>query len=53
MLLHDNPVTLQAVPLIVNRARAEGYRFVTTVELMAGLPEPVRIVANPALRKEK
>ncbi len=53
VLLHDNPVTLQAVPLIVNRARAEGYRFVTTADLMAGLPEPVRIVANPVLGKGK
>lgn len=47
LLLHDNPVTLQAVPEIVARARAQGYHFVTTAELLASLPEPVRIVANP------
>ena len=51
ILLHDNPVTLQAVPEIVARARAQGYRFVTTAELMASLPEPVRIVANPPAPK--
>lgn len=47
ILLHDNPLTVAAIPAIVARARAQGYRFVTTAELMASLPEPVRIVANP------
>ncbi len=47
ILLHDNPVTLLAVPEIVARARAQGYRFVTTAEMLASLPEPVRVVANP------
>lgn len=50
ILLHDNPVTVAAVPDIVARARAQGYRFVTTAELMASLPEPVRIVANPPIK---
>jgi peptidoglycan/xylan/chitin deacetylase (PgdA/CDA1 family) len=47
ILLHDNPVTVEAVPDIVARARAQGYRFITTAELMADLPEPVKVVANP------
>lgn len=51
ILLHDNPVTVEAVPEIVARAKAQGYRFVTTAELMAGLPEPVKIVANPPVKR--
>jgi peptidoglycan/xylan/chitin deacetylase (PgdA/CDA1 family) len=47
ILLHDNPVSIEAVADIVARARTQGYRFVTTAELMASLPEPVRVVANP------
>ena len=52
ILLHDNPVTVSAVPEIVARARAQGYRFVTTAEMLASLPDPVRIVANPIAREE-
>ena len=51
ILLHDNSVTLQAIPKIVAYARSQGYRFVTTAELMAGLPEPVKIVANPVVAR--
>ena len=51
VLLHDNPVTLAALPEIVARARAEGYRFVTTSEMLASLPEPVRVVANPRVAR--
>ena len=51
ILLHDNPITVAAIPALVARARAQGYRFVTTAELMASLPEPVTIVANPPARK--
>lgn len=47
ILLHDNPVSIEAVADIVARARTQGYRFVTTSELMASLPEPVKVVANP------
>lgn len=47
VLLHDNPITLAALPEIVARARAQGYRFVTTSEMLASLPEPVRVEANP------
>lgn len=51
ILLHDNPVTVSAIPDIVARARAQGYRFVTTAELMASLPEPIKIVANPLVKR--
>ena len=51
ILLHDNPVTVSAIPEIVARARAQGYRFVTTAEMLASLPEPVRIVANPLVKR--
>ena len=47
ILLHDNATTVSAVAEIVARARAQGYRFVTTAEMLASLPDPVRIVANP------
>lgn len=51
ILLHDNAVTLSAVPEIVARARAQGYRFITTAEMLASLPDPVRIVANPWVKR--
>lgn len=51
ILLHDNPVTCAAIPSIVARARAQGYRFVTTAEMLASLPEPIRLVANPVVAK--
>ncbi len=51
VLLHDNPVTLAALPEIVAQARAQGYRFVTTSEMLASLPDPVRVEANPVVRK--
>ena len=51
ILLHDNSATLAALPEIVARARAQGYRFVTTAEMLASLPVPVRIVANPLVRR--
>jgi peptidoglycan/xylan/chitin deacetylase (PgdA/CDA1 family) len=51
ILLHDNPVSVEAVPDIVARAKSQGYRFITTAELMAGLPEPVKIVANPPVKR--
>lgn len=53
ILLHDNPVSIEAVADIVARARTQGYRFVTTSELMASLPEPVKVVANPVEREEE
>ena len=53
ILLHDNPVSIEAVADIVARARTQGYRFVTTAELMASLPEPVKIVANPVEGKRE
>lgn len=51
ILLHDNATTVSAVAEIVARARAQGYRFVTTAEMLASLPDPVRIVANPVEKR--
>ena len=51
VLLHDNAITLAALPEIVAKARAQGYRFVTTAQMLASLPEPVRVEANPKTRR--
>ena len=53
ILLHDNATTVSAVAEIVARARAQGYRFVTTAEMLASLPDPVRIVANPVGKPQR
>jgi len=47
ILLHDNPVTASALPTIIQKLRERGYRFKTVTEMLAELPKPVRIVANP------
>ena len=47
ILLHDNPVTAAALPTIVEALRKQGYGFKTVSEMLAELPNPVHIVANP------
>lgn len=50
ILLHDMDATANALPLIIDRVRAEGYEFKSTAQMLADLPEPVQIVANPPVR---
>ena len=47
ILLHDNPVTAAALPNILRRAKADGYRFISTTEMLSRLPKPVAVIANP------
>ncbi len=42
ILLHDYPATARALPEILRRLSAHGYRFVTISELIAHLPERPR-----------
>lgn len=47
ILLHDNPVTAKALPTILEKLLAQGYKFRTSAEFLAELPHPVTVVANP------
>ena len=48
ILLHDdNPGTVQALPMVLDRLSAEGYRFVTASEMLAHLPHPVQLPPIP------
>lgn len=48
ILLHDRyPGTVEALPRILDEATRRGYRFVTISEMLARLPNPVRVEANP------
>jgi peptidoglycan-N-acetylmuramic acid deacetylase len=47
ILLHDNPVTAQALPTIIQQCKAQGYVFRTCTEFLEELPHPVEVVANP------
>ncbi|HWD37585.1 MAG TPA: polysaccharide deacetylase family protein [Fimbriimonas sp.] len=47
ILLHDNPVTAEALPTIIEKLKAEGYRFVSTAQMMDELPHPILVVSNP------
>ena len=47
ILLHDNPVTAAALPSIIQKLRSEGYGFKTVAGMLAELPKPIKITANP------
>ena len=49
ILLHDNPVTAKAMPMVVDRCRQEGFEFVSAKTMLANLPKPVVIDANPII----
>lgn len=46
ILLHDSPDTAQALPTILQRLKDEGYRFVTTTQMLSRLPRPVVLASN-------
>jgi peptidoglycan-N-acetylglucosamine deacetylase len=49
ILLHDDyPTTVMALPRILAALQRQGYRFVTVSEMLAHLPKPVVIQADPA-----
>jgi peptidoglycan/xylan/chitin deacetylase (PgdA/CDA1 family) len=47
ILLHDTPLTTQALELIIARLKGQGFTFVTVSQMLAHLPSPVVVVANP------
>ena len=47
VLLHDNPVTAEALPTIVAQCLQQGYTFKSCSEFLRDLPHPVVVVANP------
>jgi peptidoglycan/xylan/chitin deacetylase (PgdA/CDA1 family) len=48
ILLHDNPITAEALGPMIDAIRAQGYEFETCAEMMKNLPNPVYVDANPA-----
>jgi hypothetical protein len=46
ILLHDTPDTARALPELVRRLKAQGYRFVTVTQMLARLPRPVFLASN-------
>jgi peptidoglycan/xylan/chitin deacetylase (PgdA/CDA1 family) len=47
ILLHDIAGTADALPTILEELQAKGFTFKTTSEMLAELPKPVLLVANP------
>lgn len=48
ILLHDNPVTAEALGPMIDAVRAQGYEFDTCANMMKDLPNPVYVVVNPS-----
>ena len=46
ILLHDSPDTAKALPTILQRLTEQGYRFVTTTQMLSRLPRPVVLASN-------
>lgn len=49
ILLHDNPITAEALGPMIDAVRAQGYEFETCAEMMKHLPNPVYVDVNPAV----
>lgn len=47
ILLHDNPVTVAAMPKMIDEIRAQGYEIKLCREMMEELPQQVRVLSNP------
>jgi peptidoglycan-N-acetylglucosamine deacetylase len=47
ILLHDNPITAEALPVMIDMIRAEGYEFVSTQQMLERMPSPITISPNP------
>jgi peptidoglycan/xylan/chitin deacetylase (PgdA/CDA1 family) len=47
ILLHENTATALALPRIITRLEADGYRFVPISKMLRDLPRPVSVVVNP------
>ena len=46
ILIHDAPDTAAALPMIIDKLKAQGYQFVTVSQMLAHLPDPVNIPTN-------
>lgn len=46
ILLHAHPDTAKALPEILSRLKADGYRFVTVSQMLGRLPRPVYVKTN-------
>lgn len=46
ILLHDNPVTIDAMPEILKELKEKGYKTELIGEMLGNLPSPVKIVSN-------
>lgn len=46
ILLHDTPDTAAALPGLIARLKADGYRFVTVTQMLSRLPRPVFLASN-------
>ncbi len=51
ILLHDQPVTAQALPKILSALQGDGYQFVTIAQALRDIDHPVKIEANPPLNE--
>ena len=49
ILLHDYAPTVRALPTILDKLKAEGYRFVTLSEMVSHLPRKPRLAAQKLL----
>lgn len=41
ILLHDNPITISAMPRILQQLKKDGYKIETITEMLAGLKHPI------------
>ena len=47
ILLHDNPITAEALGPMIDAVRAQGYEFESVADMMKNLPNPVYVDVNP------
>ncbi|MEZ0326207.1 MAG: polysaccharide deacetylase family protein [Fimbriimonas sp.] len=50
ILLHDAPATAKAMPAILSGLKARGFQIITLTQMLASLPRPVFVTANPYSR---
>jgi peptidoglycan/xylan/chitin deacetylase (PgdA/CDA1 family) len=50
ILLHDTPATAKAMPAIIRGLRARSFQIVSVSQMLASLPQPVFVSANPLTR---
>ncbi|MBS1720106.1 MAG: polysaccharide deacetylase family protein [Armatimonadetes bacterium] len=48
IVLHDIKVSALALPKIIEGAQKKGFKFITTAQMLARLPEPIMVKANPS-----